>query len=166
MNRFLCALVLVFTALNLSATDLKDKAEVNIGVGGNHLGNNGGNHGMFDFGAGWGVAPKTELYGDYNLTTCGSGCKLNDLSGGIKVNIKDTDKYDPFVSGGLGFGHFSGGGGNHFAFHLGFGVRIYLPAKKNKWGVTPEVQYGHYFASAQDLNVFRYGAGVFYQWGK
>ena len=166
MKHLLCASLFVVTALTLSASDLTETKEASIFVGGNHVGSGGGNHGMFSVAGGYGIAPKAQIYGDYSLTTCGPGCKINDIQGGVKVNIRDTDKYDPYVAVGIGVGHFSGGGGTHFGFHLGGGVRIYVPAKKNKWGVTPDFRYGHYFVSNKDLNVFRFGAGVFYEWGK
>jgi hypothetical protein len=166
MKYCLCAMLLAFSAVSLLANDVKDKGEVGFFAGGNHFGASGGNHGMFGFYGAYGVAPKAQLFGEYSYTSTGNSSHLNDVQGGVKFNILDTDKYDPYAVVGLGAGHFSalGFGQTHFGLHIGGGVRIYAPGKN--WGVTPEIRWGRYFASGGDLNVFRYGAGVFYQWGK
>jgi hypothetical protein len=166
MKKYFCVVLLFASALILSAGDLKDKGEFDVFGGGVHFNNGGGNHGIIGFSGNFGIAPVAQVYGEYSYSPLGSySSKLNDFQGGIKLGI-ESDKIEPYGLVGLGVGHFSSdfGGETHFGLHIGAGARIYAPSKR--WGVTPEIRWGRYFASGSDLNAFRYTAGVFFQWGK
>jgi len=184
MTKYFSAVLLFVCALSLSAGDLKGTGEVDAFGGGVDLSQGGGNHGLFGFSGGYGIASMAQIFGEYSYAPTGSGggytSHLNDFQGGVKVS-RQSDKIEPYALLGLGVGHFtassssvviggytfsgSSASSTNFGLHLGGGARIYLGSKK--WGIAPEIRWGRYFSSnSGSLNVFRYTGGIFYQWGK
>jgi hypothetical protein len=172
MKNLTYVVLFAFSAMTLSATDLKGKTEVDLFGGGIHVDQGVGNHGIFGFSAGYGVASMAQIFGEYSYAPVGSqGVSAHDQNfiGGVKVNLAKSDKFDPYGLFGFGGSHLSADctgctSENDKALHLGGGVRIY--AKNKQWGVTPEFRYIRIFAQGQALNVTSYTGGVFFQWGK
>ena len=169
---------LFFAVSSLSwASDLKGKGEIDVFGGGVHTDDSDHQiHGIVGFSGGYGVASMVQLFGEYSFVPLGDlgqpglSAKAHLYTGGAKINLMKSDKFDPYGLIGFGGLHFTancsspGCSENDKTFHLGGGVRIY--AKNKKWGVTPEIRWIHIFSDGSDTNVVSYTGGIFFQWGK
>jgi hypothetical protein len=172
MKSAMCAVVFLCGTLPVWAGDLTGKTEVDGLVGLNHLSQGFGSHVIFGGSAGYGVAPKAQIFGEFSYTLGSSffGVResLIDYLGGVKWNLKSSDKNDLYLLGALGAGtdRFSGGGFSNsmsnFAIYAGIGDRIYV--RKN-WGIAPELRLMHYFGGDGDVNGIHVTGSFFYQWG-
>jgi hypothetical protein len=173
MKSAMYAVVFLCGTLPLCADDLTGKVEAAGIVGGTYVSQGFGSHVILGGSAGYGLTSKAQVFGEFTFSPGSSFFGVRetflDYLGGVKWNLKSSNKGDLYLSGGLGAGtdRFSGGGFSNslsnFAIYAGVGYRIYV--RKN-WGIAPELRLMHYFGGDGDLNAAHYTASVFYEWGR
>ncbi len=154
-------------------------AEVSGFGGGMTLGGGLGTHGVFGGSAAVRIGDHIHVFGDIDHSTILSEsisgvtgtAGLTNFGGGLDYSFgPSTSKLRPYVTAGLGAGHFSAGAGgvnvsigNSVYSAFGGGVRVYVG---EHWGVKPEVRFQRYLSSvAQGTNGAIYTVGLFYQFG-
>jgi hypothetical protein len=113
---------------------------------------------------GLGVYSRVVLFGEVSNTTPRD---LLDYNGGLKVSLSQNGRFEPYVLGGIGGGHFGNeglfGSSNRFQANAGIGARLYV---RNWWGVQPEFRWMHYFRESSDFDTIRFTGGLFFQFGR
>lgn len=108
--------------------------------------------------------------------------RLVAFEGGTQFNLGSLQsRAVPYAAAHFGLGHASGEGevivrygslmertrfdesSTAFSAGGGFGVRIYAG---DRWGIRPEFRIMRYFTDGNDLTSFRFGIGLFVQFGR
>lgn len=116
------------------------------------------------------------------VTTASASGRLVAFEGGTQFNLASLQsRAVPYAAAHVGFGHGSGEGevtvrygsliertrfdesSTAFSAGGGFGVRIYAG---QRWGIRPEFRIMRYFTDGEDLTSFRFGIGLFVQFGR
>jgi hypothetical protein len=155
-----------------------------------------GTHAAYGGAAAFRLGDHIHIFGQFSYSTLASSAfsttssgvtvtgnasvNVESFGGGIDYTFKAPgSKLRPFVTGGLGVGHFYGSGSgtgsnggsasvsvgltNALYTEVGGGVRLYVT---KHLGLKPEVVYRRYQSSLFSSNAVQYTAGVFYQFGE
>jgi len=172
-------LVLVAGALAFSTVTWAQGAEVAGFGGGSWLSGGFGTHGVFGGTGAVRIGDHIHVYGEINHSTILSeniggvtgNAGLTNFGGGVDYSFgSSTSRLRPYVTAGLGVGHFSASAegttmsiGNSAYAAFGGGVRAYVG---QHWGIKPEVRFDRYLNSfAQGTNGMLFTVGLFYQFG-
>lgn len=147
-----------------------------------------GTHGVYGGSGAFRLGDNIHFFGDFSFahlisesvatgtgSTIGASAKLANYGGGVDFSFRSSSsKLRPYVTAGLGIGHFSVSGDgisatldNALYGEIGGGVRYHLG---EHWGLKPEVRYVHYSGATSSLinatvassNAVVYTVGVFF----
>jgi hypothetical protein len=148
----------------LHGGDLTRRAEIAGFGGGLHI-FDAGDHGVYGGLLGYGLTRRAQVFAEASHAPLQGSLDLVDFQAGAKYSLSSHDIFEPYAAAAIGAGHFSNPVASNTGFGLsaGFGARVYL---RPRWGVAPDIRWTRYFFDGPDTIIFRYTAGVFFQWGR